>query len=142
MRLTEPGQDFEIQFCRECGCEYYGEPEGCNHPNYVCPSNCYFTTVAEKLQKYEDLEEQGQLVRLPCKVGDPLYWIDGDNDNEIVELTVIEFRYDLNDRLICRAEYADKTDYVDLFDFEFGKTVFLSHEDAEAAVEGAEHATN
>lgn len=31
--------------------------------------------VAEKLAAYEDLEEQGLLVRLPCKVGDDVYII-------------------------------------------------------------------
>ena len=31
--------------------------------------------IAEKLKEYEDLEEQGLLLRLPCKVGDALYRI-------------------------------------------------------------------
>ena len=54
-RLTQPGQDFEGQFCRECGCTLYGEPNGCNHPNGSCPSYCYFTTVAERLADYEKI---------------------------------------------------------------------------------------
>ena len=54
-RLTQPGQDFEGQFCRECGCTLYGEPNGCNHPNGSCPSYCYFTTVAERLAAYEEI---------------------------------------------------------------------------------------
>ena len=29
--------------------------------------------LREKLKEYEDLEEQGLLLRLPCKVGSPLY---------------------------------------------------------------------
>ena len=29
----------------------------------------------EKLAEYEDLEEQGLLLRLPCKLGDDFYWI-------------------------------------------------------------------
>lgn len=28
-----------------------------------------------KLQHYEDLEEQGRLIELPCAVGDTVYWI-------------------------------------------------------------------
>lgn len=31
--------------------------------------------VAEKLKQYEDLEEQGRLLRLPCKLGDTIYAI-------------------------------------------------------------------
>lgn len=30
----------------------------------------------KELQHYKDLEEQGRLIELPCKVGDAIYWID------------------------------------------------------------------
>ena len=55
MRLTKPGQDFELQFCSEC--KFYGEPNGCNNPD-ACESFDYFTEVADRLQKYEDLFEK------------------------------------------------------------------------------------
>ena len=35
--------------------------------------NDYFISVQEKLREYEQLEEQGLLLRLPCKVGDTIY---------------------------------------------------------------------
>lgn len=35
----------------------------------------YKNLLIEKLGKYEDLEEQGRLVKLPCKVGDTVYLI-------------------------------------------------------------------
>lgn len=38
--------------------------------------NCKDKQIYEKLKEYEDLEEQGLLVKLPCKLGDDLYWID------------------------------------------------------------------
>ena len=41
--------------------------------------------ILTKLAVYEDLEEQGLLVRLPCKVGDILYCI----DNGIVETLIV-----------------------------------------------------
>ena len=31
--------------------------------------------ILEKLAHYEDLEEQGRLIELPCAVGDTVYWI-------------------------------------------------------------------
>ena len=31
--------------------------------------------LATKLKEYEDLEEQGRLVKLPCKVGDAVYHV-------------------------------------------------------------------
>ena len=35
----------------------------------------YKNLLIEKLGKYEDLEEQGRLIKLPCKVGDTVYVI-------------------------------------------------------------------
>ena len=34
-----------------------------------------FQKMARKLADYEDLEEQGRLVKLPCKVGDTVYHV-------------------------------------------------------------------
>lgn len=36
-----------------------------------------FGDAADKLAAYEDEEEQGLLIRLPCKVGDTFYYIAG-----------------------------------------------------------------
>ena len=45
----------------------------------VCRENqcgsCVLSAVFEKLAHYEDLEEQGRLIELPCKVGDYVYKI-------------------------------------------------------------------
>lgn len=35
--------------------------------------------LGERLKEYEDLEEQGLLLRLPCKTGDTVYWLDAQN---------------------------------------------------------------
>ena len=43
------------------GC--FGDCVSCEHQD----------NANEKLKRYEDLEEQGLLLRLPCKVGDTLY---------------------------------------------------------------------
>lgn len=37
--------------------------------------------MVQKLDEYEDLEEQGLLLRLPCKLGDDLYWISSEDDD-------------------------------------------------------------
>lgn len=34
-----------------------------------------YVSAAEKLAEYEDLEEQGRLIKLPCKVGDTVYHV-------------------------------------------------------------------
>lgn len=45
----------------------------------------------DKLAEYEDLEEQGLLVKLPCKVGDTAYfpYIDNDGEKTISEYKII-----------------------------------------------------
>ena len=39
-------------------------------------SKCYEKNIYEKLREYENLAEQGLLLRLPCKVGDTVYRIE------------------------------------------------------------------
>lgn len=40
--------------------------------------------VYMKLKEYEDLEEQGLLIKLPCKVWDTVYSVENDNIKEFV----------------------------------------------------------
>lgn len=50
--------------------------------------------VAEKLKNYEDAEEQGLLLRLPCKVGDTIYEVTYENRKYIIrEHIVNQFVY-------------------------------------------------
>ena len=97
-------------------------------------SKCYnceiMTSVCEKLGKYEDLEEQGRLVKLPCKVGDTVYVPTRDFISElrIVHISISKnntfFHWMLNDGI-----------YQNLDGFsvdKIGKTVFLTKAEAEA----------
>ena len=68
-RLTDKN-DVGSYFYPKCfeKCDGLGASSKCD--------NCeIMTSVCEKLGKYEDLEEQGLLLRLPCKVGDTVYAI-------------------------------------------------------------------
>lgn len=74
-------------------------------------------------------EEQGLLLRLPCKVGDTVYALD-----EVMEVDVvheINFGRTSNGdlRLLFLCEMG-----VSFYDNDVGKTVFLSREEAEAAL--------
>ena len=65
-------------------CDGFGASSKCD--------NCeIMTSVCEKLGKYEDLEEQGRLVRLPCKVGARLYWIDDEDDYGHKEMCIKQY---------------------------------------------------
>ena len=85
----------------------------------------------EELKSYKDAEEHGLLVRLPCKVGDDLYCI---VNGEVKKLKVHSFG--VPDFEITDIEFK----YVDGFKIvrfvgEIGKTVFLTHEEAEKKLE-------
>ena len=91
--------------------------------------------LIDKLCIYEDLEEQGLLLRLPCKVGDTLCWIDayGDLRNSEVNSMFVEQGIDgvIIETLICNISAK-----------ELGKTVFLTKEEAEAALEKMKEGEN
>ena len=73
--------------------------------------------LAEKLKQYEDMEEQGRLLRLPCKVGDSVYRF-GYADGKVYKVQKLVIRILAN--LVAIMESG-----------EFGKSVFLSLEEAE-----------
>nr|DAW52489.1 MAG TPA: hypothetical protein [Bacteriophage sp.] len=96
--------------------------------------------MIKKLATYEDLEEQGLLVRLPCKVGD-MVW---DNDfgyPESYEIKAFSYGYcdsyvepgiGIEDEIIFYYEnYAHSISITGAFPMsEIGKTVFLTREEA------------
>lgn len=95
--------------------------------------------IAEKLTNMEQMEEQGMLVRLPRKVGGTVY--------------TLSYRYDCKNNYDCKAfqkwkceenipcEYEKKEYFVKKSQFcltmlnSLGKTVFLTREEAEKALE-------
>ena len=106
------------------GCNY--KDEDCN--DYCCVHvPCKWNDKAlKKLKEYEDLEEQGMLLRLPCKVGDTVYSVE---NNEIKEFIVSDFN-------VCmKSVYAYQGH---IFIGEMGFSVFVTKEAAEAALKERE----
>ena len=93
---------------------------------------CYEAT--QKLAHYEDLEEQGRLVELPCKIGDTVYVVeDWGYRKELKEreVGVITLK-GIND--FSKEFWEDVYGGV-LGNFsDIGKTVFLTKVEAEAAL--------
>lgn len=87
--------------------------------------------ILTKLADYEDLEEQGLLVRLPCKVGEKLWCI---VDSAIRELRVHHFDMPAFGTTDIVFRYADGFK-LERFVGEIGKTVFLTREAAEKKLE-------
>ena len=71
-------------------------------------------------------EQDGRLVVLPCKVGDHV-WADGR------EAIVVWFFGYKTERYL-HAQFLDNAEYTDIPFYEIGKTVFLTREEAEAAL--------
>ena len=91
--------------------------------------------VLDKLATYEDLEEQGLLVRLPCKVGDTVYV---PTRNFISELRITLVSVDTNDMAMYFSWLLNSGIYPNLDGFsgyDLGKTVFLTREEAEKKLE-------
>lgn len=60
----------------------------------ACEPDCEeIDAVYRKLKEYEDLEEWGRLIKLPCKVGDKVWHISGMAIKEDV-ISGIEYSYD------------------------------------------------
>ena len=87
----------------------------------------------EKLKEYEDLEEQGLLLKPPCKIGSTIYAV---GERYITEYKVKNYIIDENSTLVIRGtKQIEDGDYSNIFYMEdFNKTVFLTHEEAKAAL--------
>ena len=89
--------------------------------------SCYSTRkIIERLAEYEDAEEQGLLLRLPCKVGTTVYnttwW---DDVTEKVKVGGKTFYRTVHKHKVSKSTFS----LLDIYDF--GKTVFLTKEEAE-----------
>lgn len=85
--------------------------------------------ILHALADYEDAEEQGLLLRLPCKVGDTVWWINScytfNGVKRVDEETVNSFVFDKDGLTIFMSGIAMG---------EYGKTVFPTKEEAEQAL--------
>ena len=94
--------------------------------------------LATKLKDYEDLEEQGRLIKLPCKVGDTVYvnGVLGYGEAERYKVIRVDYHSTLGtgknefyiEALLC----TDPDSSIAFYDKQFGKTVFLTKSEAEA----------
>lgn len=79
MRLTKYLSDGSAVVCCNrafVDVSYVGEPDG-----------VYFGSIIDKLAAYEDAEDQGRMVILPCAVEDAVYYINPDAIGKTVFFT-------------------------------------------------------
>ena len=111
-RITFEGNFCDISMCRENPCPYNGM--------------CSQRETWERLKKYEDAEQDGRLVVLPCKAGSLIYV-------GIKPAIITRFFGYVRERYF-HAVFCDENKGIDIPLEELGKTVFLTREEAEAAM--------
>lgn len=124
-RLTS----YENDCKKEMICRY----EDCDTCEEYCPhlneDNCPCLQEAlEKLAEYEDLEEQGKLLKLPCAVGDTVYvkmQFGGYAEAEVRDFT------HFTSCGFCIVVTSKSFNKQNIPFSEFGKTVFLTRPEAE-----------
>lgn len=86
----------------------------------------------ERSQELAQAEKDGRLVVLPCKAWDKV-WIDG-------RKAIVEEFFGYETERYLHAQFYDNMQYIDIPFDEIGKTVFLTREEAEAALKKREEA--
>ena len=110
----------------------------CNK-NYLTGLELANIAVAlKKLREYEDMEKKSKLIKLPCAVGNIVYRINKDARTKLIamrveEVNVFQIRDILSVQIGCTEDiYGGKLNYLVE---DIGKIVFLTKEEAEAALE-------
>jgi hypothetical protein len=137
-RLTEKVFAFNGTSCmqiKDCSNDTCDETCRNRTGNEGC-EGCPIQIAIDKLAEYEDLEEQGKLLKLPCAVGDKVYAycsmfgiLEYEVDNIVISKDVIyqcsSYSEPIGD---CPSECLDEIE-PDISDF--GRTVFLTRTEAE-----------
>lgn len=106
-RLTKRLQEGKALCIEECEKE-------CVEGYYECHKCKPFADVLKKLADYEDAEEQGLLIKLPCPVGSEVWKIVNQRDN------FSDIPYKIATRTNFRLDMLN----------EIGKTVFITEKEA------------
>ena len=110
-----------------------------------CINGCIVPKLYKHLAEYEDLEEQGLLLKLPCKVGTVAYLIDHNSirmERKPLKCIIDEFTVDKYNN--CYAVLNGAENFYMMRRFrainikQFGETIFLTKEEAEKALERLE----
>lgn len=102
-----------------------------------CEMNSHHNRLAiQKLAEYEHDEEQGLLLRLPCKVGDTVYWLTthGVLERYVSSMDLIRINH-IAIKLQPLGLDGEVYPFVTIvFSENFGETVFVTREEAEATL--------
>ena len=110
-----------------------------------CINGCIVPKLYKHLAEYEDLEEEGLLLKLPCKVGTAAYLIDHNfirMERKPIKCIIDEFTADKYNDFYAVLNGAENFYMMRRFRAinikQFGETIFLTKEEAEKALERLE----
>ena len=94
------------------------------------------TELRERLKRYEDAEEQGLLLRLPCEIGDTVFWA---TEKGVLERYVASMDLTRKNHVVIKLQPfgldVEKYPFSTIaFSKEFGVSIFLTKEEAEKAL--------
>lgn len=135
--------DIEADDCLKCD-EYCDMVvKECTYADYPC-DKCAIQTAFDKLAEYEDLEEQGLLLKLPCKLGTTVYVVGTrclageepekgctflDCEECTYDKTYTVFERKVDNMMMYHFLVGDNENFI------FNKSVFLTKEAAEQELE-------
>lgn len=93
------------------------------------------TNALNKLADYEELEEQKKLMKLPCAVGDTVYRINKGKKEPVIPMRVIGIAIRNENELVIQTKDIADDNHNLYSKNSIGKTVFLTKEAAEAALD-------
>nr|DAH50913.1 MAG TPA: hypothetical protein [Caudoviricetes sp.] len=127
-RMTFEGNFCDIAQCREIPCPYNG---ACSHSEIME----FDGLPIDRLRELAEADKEGRLVVPPCRVGDRLYEVTGRKTISVykvrairVELFGLFIEWDIVEGFVWQSLSGINAG-------EIGKTVFLTREEAEKALE-------
>lgn len=85
--------------------------------------------LLEELKKYKALEAEDKLIKLNCKVGDTIWYVEEDDDDYPIKLEIDTISRNDNDTWYYA--YDDDSNKYGFIDSDFGETAFFSKKEAE-----------
>ena len=134
-RLTNCAQGYCEMYCKKYG-HCFEDPDDCIFKDeikmYDALKSIEGIVPFDRLLELADADRAGLLVVLPCKVGDAAYWL---HNGIITECRVHRIQMNRTGLFIClKSKVSHGAFRMD----SIGKTVFLTREEAEAALKGGE----
>ena len=130
-RLTNCAQGYCEMYCKKymlC----FEDPEDCIFKDeiklYDAVKSIEGIVPFDRLLELACADKAGQLVVLPCKVGDHV-WVDGRE-------AIVENFFGYETERYLHAQFYDDMQYIDIPFCEIGKTVFLTRKEVDEALKG------